>query len=375
MRTLFVSIVFLCAMSCPAWLTAQNKIYIEDQEVEAGATGVEIPIKLDTDSEQSGLSICVQFDETKLEVTGLNRSAITQDASWFDGQIKAGKLQWSIVMDLEPPTIDRSIPAGTGQTVASLVVDVLSTDDDSTVVEPKDGLNDPGDPTEPAGGWRNVISYNGNTIQPSLEGGTITIVGVCPDAGDTRITDLSVDPAGGPPGNFTATATAEDDSGDPIIYTFVAKLDAEEITVGPQSENTADFTLNTEGTWTITATVDDDPDCPDEDPDATRSVDVEVKTPSPVNWKPCDTTGEGNLDLTDVINFLNYAFVGSYSPNCIGALDCDGNGGLDLTDAIASLNYQFVNGVPPGAFPFECKEYTQAADGSGEPCEVGEGCQ
>jgi len=96
----------------------------------------------------------------------------------------------------------------------------------------------------------------------------------------------------------------------------------------------------------------------------------------PVNWKPCDTDGSGNLDLTDVIAYLNFSFLGTFAPGCMGALDCDGSGGLDLTDAIQSLNYQFVTGVAPShpAF-FNCYPFTQKVDGSGDPCEVSEGCQ
>jgi len=198
----------------------------------------------------------------------------------------------------------------------------------------------------------------------------------CPPQGDTRITDLTVDPAGGPPGTFTATATAEDTSGDPILYTFVAENrdnPPETITVGPRLANTAELNLATVGTWTITATVDDDPACPDQDPDATRSVDVEVSAVT-ASWKPCDSDGNGSLELTDVILFLNYSFVGNVTPDCLGGLDCDGNKALELTDAIVSLNFQFVTGVAPGGFPFECKEFTQAADGTGDPCPVSQSC-
>jgi len=271
MRSLFASVVLLLAVACPSWLAAQNRIYIENQDVSAGATDVLIPVLLDTDSEQTGLSLSIKFDETKLNVKDLEKSSLTQDASWFNGQIKTGKLQWSIVMDLVEPDIDVTIPPGNGQVVANLVVDVLSTEEDSTLVEPMDGLNDPANPNEPAGGWRNIFSYNGNVVEPALQGGTITIT------------------SGG-------------------------------------------------------------------------------------KWKPCDATGDGGLDLTDVINFLNYSFVGSASPECIGALDCDGSGALDLTDAVASLNYQFVNGVEPGGFPFECRTYTQKADGTGDPCAASAGC-
>lgn len=270
MRFVSFSAVLLISLSSSSWLIAQNKIYFKPQIVLVGDKGVQIPILVDTDAKQAGISLSIKFDETKLNVTGLVRSALTEEASWFDGQIKTGRIQWCVVMDLEPPDIDRTIPPGEGQAVGYLVADVLSGDADSTVVEPRDGLNDTGDP---AGGWKNILSYNGNVVRPVLEGGEITI------------------------------------------------------------EETGDA------------------------------------------WKPCDATGDGILDLTDVINFLNYAFVGIVTPPCIGALDCDANGGVDLTDAIISLNYQFSTGVEPGAFPFDCKYFTQNPDGSGEPCPISPGCQ
>jgi len=70
-----------------------------------------------------------------------------------------------------------------------------------------------------------------------------------------------------------------------------------------------------------------------------------------------DCNDDGKLDITDVINFLNYQFVGSIEPfDCRDACDTDDNGVLDLTDAVRSLNYQFTGTAaapePPG--PFEC---------------------
>jgi len=197
----------------------------------------------------------------------------------------------------------------------------------------------------------------------------------CVDKGDTMVTDLVVNQTGTGDDTclFAATATASDPTGDPIIYTFTASNGVDpDVTVGPQvDDNTADFELAS-GTWTISVTVDDDLSCPGE---ASLSRDVECTLALP-NWKPCDTTGEGTLDLTDVINYLNYSFVGSYTPDCVGALDCDGSGGLDLTDAIVSLNYQFVTGAEPGGFPFVCKEYTViAGDPNAQPCEVSQGCE
>ncbi len=94
------------------------------------------------------------------------------------------------------------------------------------------------------------------------------------------------------------------------------------------------------------------------------------------NWKPCDSDGDGEFSLTDVVLFLNYIFLGNPLPECIGSLDCDGSGDLTLTDAVQSLEYQFVTFILPTnpAFP-NCTVLTNQADGSGDPCEISEGCK
>jgi hypothetical protein len=98
----------------------------------------------------------------------------------------------------------------------------------------------------------------------------------CPDAGDTRCSGLEVaGPEGMGPGDYTLTASASDDSGDAILYSFRAQLGAEVLTAGPQTGNAAVLAL-TEGTWTVSVTVDDDLECPDVAPEATCTREVMV---------------------------------------------------------------------------------------------------
>ena len=67
-------------------------------------------------------------------------------------------------------------------------------------------------------------------------------------------------------------AEAEDDSGEPIRYTFVAESDGgERQEVGPQRDNTARIRLS-EGTWTVAVTVDDGLSCDDAADDNTCST-------------------------------------------------------------------------------------------------------
>ena len=81
----------------------------------------------------------------------------------------------------------------------------------------------------------------------------------CADDGDTHCEELIV---AGPPGNacgiFELIAFADDDSGDPISYTFVADNGvAPPITRGPQPSNVAAFDL-TPGNWSLSVRVSDD---------------------------------------------------------------------------------------------------------------------
>jgi hypothetical protein len=99
----------------------------------------------------------------------------------------------------------------------------------------------------------------------------------CPTQGDTHCDGLAV--AAGP-GGWIATASASDDSGDAVRYTFTARSDgAVPIVVGPQSQNTATLAL-TPGQWTVSVDVDDDA-CPDIAGDASCSQPVIVPEPCP----------------------------------------------------------------------------------------------
>ena len=106
--------------------------------------------------------------------------------------------------------------------------------------------------------------------------------GGCPEEGDTFCDALAVTgPAGGAPGTYTLEATdAEDLSGDAILYAFAADDgQGTVLTAGPQLEPTAQFLL-TEGTWTLSVTVDDDLNCPDTSPNATCSRTIAVVCPA-----------------------------------------------------------------------------------------------
>jgi hypothetical protein len=96
----------------------------------------------------------------------------------------------------------------------------------------------------------------------------------CPDEeGDTHCLEITVSngPADNGPGLYDVEVSAEDDSGDEILYTIIAEREpGVQLISGPSPLNIATFDLSI-GTWTISATVDDEPLCDDLAADATCS--------------------------------------------------------------------------------------------------------
>jgi len=56
-----------------------------------------------------------------------------------------------------------------------------------------------------------------------------------------------------------------------------------------------------------------------------------------------DVNQDGQIDVTDVINILNYLFLGGWQPRRRLA-DADANGAIDLSDAMVILRYLFLGG-------------------------------
>lgn len=102
----------------------------------------------------------------------------------------------------------------------------------------------------------------------------------CPDAGDTHLGSVEIAaPEGNGPGAYLLTAEGTDESGDPILYTFLLRNAEGRILkqVGPGAGNTATFDLQP-GTYRIEVAADDDLACKDEAPDARRTIDLVVHT-------------------------------------------------------------------------------------------------
>lgn len=129
----------------------------------------------------------------------------------------------------------------------------------------------------------------------------------CPPEGDTHCEDLVVEgPEDSYPGLYTITAFADDDSGDPILYTFTLDDGVTPSTIGPQEENSIATRLGP-GQWTISVSVDDDPICVDESTDPTCSTQVDV-----VDVESIAPLGLASQSTTDANYTADLAIDGNY---------------------------------------------------------------
>jgi hypothetical protein len=62
-----------------------------------------------------------------------------------------------------------------------------------------------------------------------------------------------------------------------------------------------------------------------------------------------DASGDGVIDISDVVYLINYLFVGGPAPVPLGAGDANSDGVVDVSDVVYLINYLFVGGPPPSA--------------------------
>src|SRR5690606_7297018 len=175
---------------------------------------------------------------------------------------------------------------------------------------------------------------------------------------DTHCGGLTITgPEGSGAGTWVVQASATDDAGDEVRYTFRASNDAgTDITVGPQTESSASFELE-DGVWTISVVVDDD--CPELAPDATCTEVIAISGIGP--FIRGDTDGNGTINLNDPVLVLNWLFTDGRAPVCVAAADPNGQGSINITSAVYVLQWLFVGGPPPLP-PNECGVSSLASD-------------
>ena len=85
----------------------------------------------------------------------------------------------------------------------------------------------------------------------------------------------------------------------------------------------------------------------------TSSANLEItEAPLGTAFQRGDFDANGNVNLADPINILNYQFSGGAEPTCLKIMDIDDSGNIQLNDPVLLLTYLFSNGAPPAA-PFD----------------------
>ena len=166
----------------------------------------------------------------------------------------------------------------------------------------------------------------------------------CPAEGDTRCGDLVLEPGseGAPvdptPGVWRLSLpTSSDDSGDLIEYRYrLERDDGSFLLIGPTASNSVPVTL-TAGAWTLTASVDDDPNCTDTLDDAVCVEQVEiVDAPEeaisswPLDASLDDELAAANHGVFDSIGPPEPVFVEDRHGDPQGALLLDGEDWVEL---------------------------------------------
>jgi hypothetical protein len=108
-----------------------------------------------------------------------------------------------------------------------------------------------------------------------------------------------------------------------------------------QTANVAEFDL-TEGTWTISVTVDDDPACPDVANDATCEEVVEVVAAP--QFRRGDSNRDGAMNIADAIYTLQNLFAEGPPLYCPDAADANDDEAINIADPIYILQNLFAEG-------------------------------
>ena len=68
-----------------------------------------------------------------------------------------------------------------------------------------------------------------------------------------------------------------------------------------------------------------------------------------------DSSGEGTVDMADVLHVLDFIFRKGPTPPCVEAANFNDDGSINVTDPVFLLNYLFQGGAPPASpGPADC---------------------
>ena len=158
---------------------AVNRFRVVGRDLPLSSVGNIVEIQADLDQDVYGFSLSFNFDETLLEIESIN---LGEDVARLEPEYNAGIIDndagtasWGVVFALSAESIDVKLDAGASRRVVELVVNVLATDEESTVIDLIDVGGNPG--------RRNVMTdVDGNSVSPdpTLSDGTINLTEVGP---------------------------------------------------------------------------------------------------------------------------------------------------------------------------------------------------
>lgn len=85
-----------------------------------------------------------------------------------------------------------------------------------------------------------------------------------------------------------------------------------------------------------------------DDDDATHPVFRSAKSGLFETWTYGDASGDGTVDVADVIHLSNYLFQEGSAPDPMAAGDANDDCIVDIADVIYLINYLFLEGAEPG---------------------------
>jgi hypothetical protein len=332
--------VAILILSTP-WLCSENRFFLNDETVAAGATGQEFVLRADNDISLYGFSFGINYDQTALTVTAVTFAGTdAATADFFDGRIDTvqGLVGYGCVTDLNAP-INKLIPPGTNRTLAKLTADIIGAAGTSSPLVLESVPTNP-DPTRPV---KNVMTNDqGRTVVPALEAGTITIEDRTP----------------------AIASIAENTGLAGQVFTVVGDFLGEPGLAVEVCAAAASFVLEADGrTIRVTA-----PDCEVEGPAEVKVCTVRgcdsdpqgfTYSPKEIDFVRGDSNDDSNVDISDGVTILIYLFLGGVTTECLDAFDSNDKAGVDLTDAIYIFNFLFTGGdeIPP-PYPLPGKDPT-----------------
>lgn len=185
--------IALCGLVClVSTAQAANRFRIETQEALPGSTGNEVRLLMDLDQAILGFSVYFEFDATRVTVEDIapGSDALAVNASWSENPDASwtgavfvpkidnslGRAHCGVVFDFAPEDGSTlTLAAGTGKAVLEITYSVKATASPGTIaLDLKNVTN-----VQPV--RKNVMTnIDGNTINPSLTDGSITVPDLTP---------------------------------------------------------------------------------------------------------------------------------------------------------------------------------------------------